>query len=399
MISTKLINKKDVWATEWRTILDVYYSYMHKLYISLLILSISFFTFSARAVSAKIIENQNGMVVINQNEVIDDDLIIGAQAVEIDGTVNGDVFVGAQTVKIAGIVNGNIHVGANILDISGVINGSVYAGAQNILISGGTIRGSVLAGASTISMDKKSAIGGSVFAGANMVTINSQVKRSVFVGTGTLIIGSSATIGKDLYYATGEDESGTEISKNAQIVGTVNKANEVAFEGRMNAHRDNKQELANWGAASLFMSLVSFIGALIVGFLFLTHFEKWNTHASYTITQSFWKSMGVGFLVMIAIIPLFFLLMLTFVGMPLAGIVLLLFFLFSYLAHLVSSMTLGRWLSKRFDWKLSPFKTFLLGLAAIYALGMVPVIGFFTGLVAYLAGLGALTSGLFEKKK
>ena len=105
---------------------------MRKILTSVLVFVFIFFAFSGAKVSAKAITSENGNVTIAKTEIINDDLFIGAQSVEIDGTVNGDVFIGAQTISITGTINGNLHVGGNNIDISGKIKGNVYAAFKPI---------------------------------------------------------------------------------------------------------------------------------------------------------------------------------------------------------------------------------------------------------------------------
>src|SRR4030042_5771892 len=272
---------------------------MNKFLTSLLIFISAFFLFSITNVSAKVISNDKGSVNIAKNEVINDDLFIGAETAEIDGTVNGDVFIGAQTVKIAGIINGSLHVGANILDLGGTVKGNVYAGAQNVLVSGSTIGGAILVGAATVNIDRDCSIGGSILAGAGTLTIDSQVKRSVYAGTGSLTIGSDTNMEKDLYYSSGNNQGQANISSNAKIAGTIYKSEVGTAKGSINIEGAKNKIPAEINAAKIFTTFFSFIGALIVGFIYLKLFHKHFTQTASIVSKSFWKSLGVGFLVTI----------------------------------------------------------------------------------------------------
>jgi len=67
---------------------------MKKVFSTLLIFSLFCFIFADKAL-AKVIVQEKGTVNIAKEEVLDDDLFIGADTVNIEGTVNGDVFIGA----------------------------------------------------------------------------------------------------------------------------------------------------------------------------------------------------------------------------------------------------------------------------------------------------------------
>lgn len=369
---------------------------MKKLIFPLFISLAFFFIFSTTQVSAKVLTSENGNVDVYHDEVIDDDLFVGAQTANIEGTVNGDVFVGAQTAKITGVINGNLHVGANTLYLGGIIKGNVYAGGQSILVNNGQIGGSLLVGGATVDIDKNSSIGGSVFAGAGALSINSLIKRNVFAGTGSLVVGNEAKIGKDLYYATGDKISQVNISSGATIDGAIHKSVVKTTQKRIEPKKENM--VAAWAEIRLFSKIISFLSALIVGYIFLKLFKNDFLKTSELVTRSFWKNLGIGFLLTIALIPGLIIMLITVVGIPIAGLVLLLFSLYTYLAKIVVGASFGGWMTKRFNWKLSTYWTFALGLLAIYILKVIPLVGFTTDLVVAWSGIGAFATRLLAKK-
>lgn len=370
---------------------------MRKVFSSLLIFVLFFFVVSTTSVSAKIMTSEKGSVTVTKTEVVNDDLFIGAQVAEIDGTVNGDVFIGAQMVKVSGTVNGNLHVGANIFELTGIIKGNVYTGAQSVMVSGGKIGGSLLAGAANVNVDKNSQVGRSVIAGAGMVSINSQVKRSVYAGAGILTVGDTARIGKDLYYAAGDGKSGTNISSRAKITGNIYKSEANTSQAKTDFKTMEKITPVALKGFKIVSTFISLIGALIVAFLFYKFFPKTFTESANFVSESFWKSLGVGFLVSISFIPVLIVLLLTVVGIPLAGLAFLLLLVNFYLSKIVVSLPLGEWISKKINWKISTYGAAFFGLLTIYILNMLPVIGLFTWIIVFWTGLGALTLRLIYK--
>ena len=266
------------------------YPDVKRFFTSILIAIFSFFVFSANNVSAEIITKQEGNIIIEKTEIINDDLFIGAQMVNIDGVVNGDVFVGAQTVTITGTINGNLHVGTNTLNLNGVVTGNIYVGGQNISVNNSTINGSLLSGGATVNVEN-SIIDGSILAGAGVLNINSQVGRSVYAGTGSLTIGDNTNIGKDLYYTADKQGKNVNISKNAIISGTTYKS-EVKTTPKFDSKNMNKLTPVFHGV-KLFSSILSFISALIIGFLYFKFFNKHFTQTVKILSKSFWKSFGI----------------------------------------------------------------------------------------------------------
>lgn len=370
---------------------------MRKILASLFIFVFMLFGLGANKAYAKVITEKEGDVTIAKGEIINDDLFIGAKSVTLDGTVNGDVFIGAQSIKIGGTVNGNVHAGAKTIDMSGVVRGNMYGGAQNILVTGAKIGGSLLLGGASITIDKDANVGGSILAGAESLMIDADITRNVFAGTGNLNIGSDTRIGKDLYYATGESKA--TISPEAMIAGATH-VSEMKTPENVNVDTTamKKNALKVMAATKIGMSVLMFLGALLVGFVYMKLAEKQFAQTAGIVSQSFWKSLGIGFLIAMAFIPAIIILCMTFIGLPLAGLTVLLFLLYSCLAGIVVSRALGTALFKA-NKKMPVFGAFALGLLLIKVVEMIPFIGFMTTLAVFWSGLGALTIHLFTKTK
>ena len=131
--------------------------------------------------------------------------------------------------------------------------------------------------------------------------------------------------------------------------------------------------------------------------IYLKLFGKHFTDTASIVTKSFWKSIGIGFLVVIGLVPGFLILLVTVIGIPLAGLVFTLLMLYFYLAKIVVGLAYGTWLSEKFNWKIPTFGSFAIGLAIIFILKLIPVVGFFVGTVVFLGWLGALTLQVFSK--
>lgn len=371
---------------------------MRKFLASTVVFILTLFVFATPA-SAKVVTDQKGSVVISKNEVLDDDLFAGAQTVEIDGVVNGDVFVAAQTVRVTGKINGNLHVGANTLDLMGTVKGNVYAGAQSVLVSDATINGSLLVGAATVNLDKDTTVGGSVLTGAGALNLDSEIGRSLYAGVGNLTLGDEAVIGKDLYYAAGNKDGEVNISTKATVGGNTYKT-EIDSRKADDQMMAAKQKVpAVMRAVRVTGSVISLIGALVVGFFYYKLFGKHLNQTESFINRSFWKSLGVGFLTTIAFIPGFIILLLTVIGVPVAFLALLILIIFAYLAKIVVGLALGNFISRKLKWNLPLYGSLVLGLFIIYVLRFIPAVGFLTGVLVLWIGLGSLVLGVFAKSE
>lgn len=367
---------------------------MRKLITSLFVFVLLFFAFSISQVSARVLSSEKGNVTVAKGEVINDDLFVGAQGATIDGIVNGDVFVGAQTVRISGTINGNLHVGGQSVTLTGSVKGNTYIGGQDIVITGANIGGSLLVGAQSVNIDKTSIIGGSLMTGAASLDIDSQIKRNVYAGAGMLTIGADAKIGKNLYYAAGQNQQ-TSIDKNAKIGGQIFKSETKTPPPNVKAAEKNAPKIL--GAAFIATNILSFIGALFVGLLYMNIFGRNFKETTNIVSRFFWKSFGLGFLIIIAFIPGLIVLLITVIGIPIAGLAVLWIIFYSYLAKIIVGAALGVWISEKTHIKMPEFLAFALGLVIIYLLKTVPIIGFLSGVTVLWVGLGALTLQLFSK--
>ena len=363
---------------------------------------------NASVASAKVVIEEKGAVVIKKDEIVNDDLFIGAESVDIEGTVNGDVYAGAESVRVSGTVNGDLHVGAGVFYLSGKVRDDVYVGAGSVSVSGAVIGDSLLIGSGNVNIDSSSSIGGSLLAGAGNINIYAPVARNIMIGAGTvdlnskvggevrlgageISVGPDTKIAKDLYYTVGEEGREIKMSEGATVSGKIQKI-ENKFTDRAEIEKAKTGFSGAFKAFSLIGTIISFLGALIVGYLGLRFFPKTFTESSKLVSTSFLKSLGVGFLVTIVIVPILIVLAITGVGLPLAGILFLIFLINFYLAKIVVSVSLGEWITKKFNWKFkSAYGVFAVGLLAFYILKMIPIFGFLISLVVLWIGLGALT--------
>jgi len=385
--------------------------FKRKIVASLFIVFSVFPLLFVSVVSAKVVTMEKGVVEVGQNEVVNDDLFVGAETVDIAGTVNGDVYAGAETVRVSGTINGDLHVGAGMFYLSGKISGDVYAGAGNITLSKVAIGDSIIVGSGNVSIDESSTIGGSLIVGAGTLNVQAPIKRNVMVGAGTvdlnsvvggeariaagsISVGPDTKIGKDLYYTIGEEGNEIRISDSASVSGKIQKV-------ERNFAREKEIKAAGAGVKSafkgfsLFLTLMSLAGALLIGYLWLKFFPKSFGDSAGFVTTSFFKSLGVGFLVLIFTLPALILIALTMVGVPLAGLLFLLFILYCYLSKIVVGLSLGNWLAGRFDWKKWPVgKIFAVGLVAVYVLKIIPFVDLIFSFIILCTGLGALVLNL-----
>ena len=136
--------------------------------------------------------------IIEAGEIIDDDVFIGGEIVEINGTVNGDVFAGGNVVKVNGTINGSLVAGAQVIRINGEVTGSVYAGSSTIILGPEAIIGrNFYYGGFNLSAEPGSYVSRDLLVGAYQALLSGQIGRDVRAGAAALEIDGS--IGNDVY--------------------------------------------------------------------------------------------------------------------------------------------------------------------------------------------------------
>jgi cytoskeletal protein CcmA (bactofilin family) len=339
--------------------------------------------------------------VVNEDEVIGEDLFIAAESVTINGTVEGDVYAAGGSVEINGTVTGDVLAAGGNLILSGSVGQDVRAAGGSILVNNAEIaKGATLAGGS-ITIDSESSIGGSLLTaggnitnrapigrdlliGAGSAVINAPVQGEVLAGVESLQIGPNASIAGDLSYPTSAD---TNISPAASISGTIK---EVLSKGTEDLSKPARDLGAAWSGAHTGLKIWSYLSAMVVGALLLYFLPKVSTGVADTLSERPLASVLWGFVAFLLVGPLFFMLLFTILGIPLAFLLLLFFFIDLYLTKLVVGLALGQWLTGRFGWGLSLFLTLALGLGVYYLLQLVPILSFFVSFLGTLAGLGAI---------
>ncbi len=193
--------------------------------------------FGVTATAGAVEFDEDGIVGVD--EVIDDDLFIGGETVEINGTVNGDVFAVGSVVKVNGIVNGSLVTSGQSGLVNGKVDGSVYAATTTLTLGAeAEIGRNLYYGGFNLSAEPGSIVKKDLLVGAYQALLSGHVGRDVRAGVGALEI--EGFVGNDVFAevaGTGEGQqtyffsgtpgvetimpSGIRISKDAEIGGSL----------------------------------------------------------------------------------------------------------------------------------------------------------------------------------
>ncbi len=347
-------------------------------------------------------------VVIAQDEVIDDDLIVFAQRITINGTVSGDVCAFAQTVTVSGEVGGSLFSGAATITVDAKRVKTVWAAAGNIKISGDVDKNAILAGGSLL-IGKDTRIGKDLRAYGGKFTVRGTVDGTITGGVGKFVMaGKSGTV------TIAADE--TEIQAAAEIFGDLIVESEAeptiiegaTITGETRVEKPTEEEAAAFFAFApllaffiSFIKILIFIAKIIVGIVLIALSKTFVRRIADTLISKPWKSLGWGFLGLIVIpiaAAIFFMILIAF---PIAVFGMYVYTILFYLASVFVSLVVGEKVIQLFkkEGEISLYLSFIVGIIVLFVLGLIPILGFIIKLFVILFGAGALLLGTWNLMK
>jgi cytoskeletal protein CcmA (bactofilin family) len=161
---------------------------MKTIYKFFTILSLIALLALAFATPAKAFDGRSGdNVEIKADEVIEDDVYVGANNFVLEGTVKGDLVVFGQTITINGTVEGDLIAAGQSVIINGTVTDDArIAGAELKIGKTAVIGGDVVAGGASLEAQDGSAIEGELVVGAGQTLLEGSITGDVLAGTGSL---------------------------------------------------------------------------------------------------------------------------------------------------------------------------------------------------------------------
>jgi cytoskeletal protein CcmA (bactofilin family) len=346
----------------------------------------------------------NDFVVIDAGTVIEDDLYVFGNTVDIRGTVNGDVIAGASTVTVSGTVTGDLIAAAGTILVPGHVQGSIRATGGNLSITG-SVLGDVLVGGGSLEVGPQAEVGRDLLFGGGTLALNGRVARNVQVGggdatvgghvagdlrtdVGKLTIADSAVIQGDLTYA-------------ADRVATIASGATIAGQTQRHATPDAAEPtLTDQVVSHAVNGIRMLVAMLLVGLSLVLLFPTFSRHASDSLRRAPWPSVGIGLALLfgVPILAVTVLIAGIFIGgWWLAPILVGVYAAALVVGYIVVGLLVGRAILHQIGFR-NPHQAVavLTGLAILTLIGMAPVLGWFVGLVAAAAGLGALALVIWQ---
>jgi cytoskeletal protein CcmA (bactofilin family) len=337
-------------------------------------------------------------VHLTADETIEGTLVVSGDFLHIDGVIRGDVFAFVEQMTVRGKIEGNLFAIARDLELSGVVDGSVHAAAENLNVDA-QIRGNLYTLSDVLTLAPEGRVGLDSFHIGERVRIEGEVRRDLIAGGEHVEIRGS--VGRDF----------ETWAKRAKILSTASIANNVIAHVRDESDLEladgalvggetsiepldsvRHHRLARYThAAFYFWLLIRLCAAFLVG-LALYALLPQIFGGRISSGSEFFRSLGVGFVVLFVAPIALVIAGLTLVGLPIALIGGGLYLTALYLTGIVVAAMIGVSLVRPRSEGLRDFGVALLvGVLILTVATHIPFLGGILRLVVALVGLGLLT--------
>jgi len=219
-------------------------------------------------------------------------------------------------------------------------------------------------------------------AGGN-ATITGSVGENLKVSTGNLRISPNASVGGDLNYWSSEEAN---ISQEATVAGQTMR-HDYPSEIKKVSSKNNSDAVSN--GFNAFSKITSLVSTLVLGLLLIKLFPNASQIAINKVKDRPWASLGIGFLFTIITPLVTVILFITVLGIPLAFMIIPLYFIYLFFARLYVILAFGNIIMDKTGKKASLLLSLMVGLLSYYIVSAFPLIGGITKLIVVLMGTGA----------
>jgi anti-sigma factor RsiW/cytoskeletal protein CcmA (bactofilin family) len=360
---------------------------------SLVLLTLASLATPALAIERRMAKGPHEEIVVPAAETLDDSLVAMGETVSIDGVVTGNVLAMGQRVAIRGTVRGDLITCAQRVDIAGRVEGNVISFSQTLVVRGPV--GQSLHGiAEHFSLDRESHVKGDVVGLAGRMDLEGNVGRDLlaFGGFANLKgdVGRHATSWMDRLRVDGPVKVGGDLIAHTSTEKNVTIDAKASVGGRAETLvKTAKAHRNRYASPSFYLWKVIWLAAAFLTGLLLYWFFPALFAARLDGSLMLGRTLGVGFVALVATPVAIVTLALTMVGLPLAFLALAAWVAGVYFSSILVAALVGRAL---FAGREGPAPSFaialLLGLVMVTIAAHLPYVGWLLKLVVMVLGLG-----------
>jgi len=350
------------------------------------------------AAGAAEIHHEERTYTLPSGKTVNDDLVVAAQAVNVEGTVDGDLIVFSESVRVSGHVTGDVLAFCKDIHITGQVDGNLRLSVRDLVFEGQVGKNATIF-VETAEFDSKSQIGRNLYLSGGLATLDGRVARDVMAFAGRtqlngyvggnfklrghhLTIGSSTEVhGKAMYRGNfnPQVDPGAKLASPLEVE-IIHERPEYA------TPRYYWHQILSWGAGFLF------------GLVLLLLMPRFFTEVVHS-GDRFGPSLGIGALVLIVTPIAAIIACITLVGLAVGIGTLLLYVIALYSAKCF----VGAWLGEKIlgvSAGTGPMIGRLaLGLLLICIARNLPYLGPWIVSIVLTWGLGALAITLYRRMK
>jgi len=310
-----------------------------------------------------------------------DDLFAAGGVLDLRGNFRSDVWASGNQVIAAGRFGDHVRLASRMVQVSGTLDGSLTAMGNTVKIepTATVAKNTFCLGENVIS---EGSIAGNMKIAAQKATLGGKIAGNVSITAQEIVILPGTVIGGDLSYTAPKE---LVLSPSVTLAGKLNRTFETPPPKRF-----LKENLAgHFGFA---------IAALLTGLVFSSIFPRYTVGTLYQLRTARGFCLLTGFAALFLIPMSAFLLLFTFVGLPLSILLILFYCILLYLSKIAAGFWIGALILRRKEiTKRNRASTLATGLLVIYALTAFSAASFAVSLLVMIAGLGALLLALFKK--
>lgn len=320
--------------------------------------------------------------------IVNDDYYAAGGTVKIDADISGDVVVSGGDLFIGHRIQGDVVAAGGTINIRGEILDDVRTAGGEINIDA-NIADDLIAAGGDLKLSSASTIGGEAWLAGGDVFIAGTIKKGLSVAAGNIRI--AGKIQGDVELEGGE----IQILEGALIEGDLHYKSPKEAKIHPDAKITGKvtYEPTEWdyphGGFGIFFSLMMIVASIVLFMLF----PRFTLSSVGRISADPWKSLSVGFALLVVAPIAAVLLMSIVLGMWVGLSILALYFVALLLGFLIACFFLGERGAKLLHKELTTTTHRILSVTiAIILLGLIQLIPVIGGLLTFallLLGLGA----------
>lgn len=361
---------------------------------------------SALAADIRYPETEGGNISIRQGEELTNLYAAGA-IVSVDGNVEKGVHAAGGTVIINGNVGQDVHAAGRTVILKGNVGGSAHLAGADVIIEG-AIADDLFVGSGSIRLAPTASVGGDLILGSGSALIEGPIGGDILIGAGEATINS--TVGGDIKGSFERITLGAE----AEITGNFSyEANSEAIlvEGATVSGETTFKQIPHrrrtpaahpfrgFFQVTLAFAIIKVLALMLAGLILIYPLRKLVDNTLKESVKDVWINMGIGFATMLLTPIAIILLAVTIVGLPLSVLLGTAFLFCIFLSSILASVVFGSIVIKHatnaknyeFRWQEVVLGTPILGL-----INFVPFLGWLVTIAFFWIALGTMTKMTYK---